>query len=167
MEEEREIAIRPARNLPLRLSSAQGTISRTLYLLPCTVTKPITDQKDPKEIGSRDTKLTFLRTSSKVEFTQSIPFHSHPHSALLARAKVPFRRSWFKPIPRCKRESSPRNVPAGGTPPQKGVQQFSSRDARVGYSWLLWKDCNMNFTIEIDCLGLGSDCFVEERSELV
>jgi hypothetical protein len=157
LEEEREIAIRPARNLPLRLSSAQGTIPRTDYLLPSTVTKPFTDQEDPKEIDSRDPKLPFLRTSSKVGFMQSFPF-SYPTGAeqalfrnrgrrsgdplcstLLARVRVPFRRSWFRPILRCKRESSPRNVPTGESPRGKrGPAIFFSRRESAVLAWYGW-----------------------------
>src|SRR5260370_42674152 len=43
----------------------------------------------------------------------------HVYATLLPRGRVPFRRSSIKPILRCKRESSPRNVPVGGSPPEK------------------------------------------------
>jgi len=55
----------------------------------------------------------------------------HVYSTLQPRGRVPFRRSSIKPILRCKRESSPGNVPANESPPEKGGRQFVSREVRV------------------------------------
>ncbi len=76
--------------------------------------------------SSTTTRGTVLREFFQQNRSEQAPIRnlytgsrSHVCSTLLARVRVPFRRSSIKPILRCKRESSPRNVPVGGSPPEK------------------------------------------------
>src|SRR5712692_9455291 len=77
------------------------------------------------------------RTSTEQALITNLSRRScnHASSTLLARGRVPFRRSSSEPVLRPKTESSPGNVPAGGRPPKKN----GSRILFLRRESTLWK----------------------------
>jgi hypothetical protein len=121
---------RPLRKISKAVAPRDTRLGSWRELLKSNLLCPyISGEKEFQETSSVP-NATGRRTSPDHESGPPIIFTRVFHAC--PRGETRHRRSLFKPILRCKRESSPRNVPAGeSTQEKKGGQQFFSHGARV------------------------------------